>query len=332
MLLLSIIQVLPIEQPMVGTVSAGSSWVATTPDFVNGSNNNTMLTPEGNVTLVTQSWNVIDPFDTEINISSKENVFLDTSSNSIKINKIQNINGHVDDDRGESIKQTSDGGYIVAGYNQTPLVGYDGRIIKMDQNLNEEWNRTYGGSSLDKFYSINQTSDGGYIIAGITYSFDVGGGDAWLMKTNDMGNISWSKIFGSTAMDIFKSVYQTSDGGYIMAGNTQSYTVGLEDVWLLKTDSSGNELWNKTFGGISNDLGTCVMQTSDGGFIIAGTNIVSGLGSQAWLIKTDSSGNELWNYTYGGPGYDYGQCVIETSAGNFVVAGHLNSWGQTNTV
>jgi hypothetical protein len=151
--------------------------------------------------------------------------------------------------------------------------------------------KTYGGTNYDDAFSVRQTSDGGYIVAGVT-SFGAGNWDVFLLKTDANGNIIWAKTYGGTSSDIAWSVRQTSDGGYILAGLTLSFSAGEWDIFLIKTDANGNIIWTKTYGGTDDDLAYSAQQTSDGGYIVAGETRSFGAGTwDAFLIKTDANGN-----------------------------------------
>ena len=190
----------------------------------------------------------------------------------------------------------------------------------------EDWNKIFDTGFLDTAYSVQDTSDGGYILAGVT------GDDEWqdiralLIKTDENGNEEWNRAFGDDAgFGYVRSVQQVSDGGYILAGTTYSYEQSF-DAWLIKTDENGNEIWSKTFGGTAYDEAWSVQQTSDGGYILAGKNGIDS--SDAWLIKTDENGNEIWSKTFGGIdsfGYsteDHACSVQQTSDGGYIVAGY----------
>jgi hypothetical protein len=233
------------------------------------------------------------------------------------------------DDYPSSVQQTSGGGYIVAGYtNSFGAGGSDIFLIKTYANGNVIWAKTYGGTGADSVYSVQQTSDGGYIVAGITRSFGAGGSDIFLIKTDANGNVIWAKTYGGTGNDVASSVQQTSDGGYIVAGRTNSFGAGYYDIFLVKTDTNGNVIWAKTYGGIYSDYAHSVQQTSDGGYIVAGYTWSFGAGwSDIFLIKTDADGNIIWAKTYGGTDYDWAYSVQQTSDGGYIVTGRTLSFG-----
>jgi hypothetical protein len=236
--------------------------------------------------------------------------------------------GGSESDVGISVQQTTDGGYIITGYTNSFGNGQgDLWLIKTDSDGIEEWNQTFGGSEYDVGESVQQTTDGGYIITGYTNSF--GNEVLWLIKTDNQGNEEWNQTFGDSNDDYGESVHQTTDGGYIITGWTDSFGNGSYDVWLIKTDSEGNEEWNKTFGGSEYDWGSSVQQTEDGGYIITGVTESFGNGSyDVWLIKIDSQGNEEWNKTFGGSEYDYGQSVQQTTDGGYIITGSTYSFGN----
>jgi ribosomal protein S11 len=226
-----------------------------------------------------------------------------------------------------SVQQTSDSGYIIAGTTRSFGAGNEDIIlIKTDANGNIIWAKTYGGIDPDLAHSVQQTSDGGYILAGYTLSFGAGFYDAFLVKTDANGNIIWPKTYGGTYYDYAYSVQQTSDGGYIVAGYTYSFSAG--DILLIKTDANGNIIWAKTYGGTYWDEAYSVQQTSDGGYIVAGyTDSFGAGGSDIFLIKTDANGNVIWAKTYGGTYYDYAYSVQQISDGGYIVAGYTYSFG-----
>jgi len=190
------------------------------------------------------------------------------------------------------------------------------------------WWRTCGGTTYDEGYSVQQTSDGGYIVAGLTKSYGAGDVDVYLIKTGASGDTLWTRTYGGTDCDMSRSVQQTADGGYVIAGNTYSFGAGNHDVYLIKTDASGDTLWTRTYGGTDYDEGYSVQQTADGGYVIAGNTYSFGAGrTDVHLIKTDASGDTLWTRTYGGTDYDLGYSVQQTADGGYIIAGFTASFG-----
>jgi hypothetical protein len=234
--------------------------------------------------------------------------------------------GDLNSDVGYSVKQVADG-YVITGLTDNG----DNQLwlIKTDTQGSEQWSHIFGGSNSDVGYSVQQTPDDGYIVTGFTSSFGNGSSDVWLIKTDSQGNEEWNQTFGGSGSDIGRSVLQTGDGGYVVAGYTNSFGNGGEDVWLIKTDSQGGEEWSQTFGGSGSEFGFSVKQSDDGGYIVAGnTNSFGNGSSDVWLIKTDSQGNEEWNQTFGGSDGDTGFSTLLADDGGYVVAGNTNSFGN----
>lgn len=195
----------------------------------------------------------------------------------------------------------------------------------------------FGGSQDDVAYSMIKTSDGGYALAGYTRSYGAGGSDMWLLKATPysaaLGNITlsyplaqWNETYGGTQDDVAKCVIQTSDGGYALAGYTNSSGAGGTDMWLVKTDSNGAMQWNTTYGGHQDIVANSLMQTNDAGYLLAGyVNSSNGAGQSTWIVKTDSSGNMIWSQPLPGQGAN---SVVQTSDGGYALAtAYSNAFG-----
>jgi hypothetical protein len=194
--------------------------------------------------------------------------------------------GENDVELGRSVQQTTDGGYIILGNSY-----YDIVLIKTNLRGEEEWIRTFGSNEYDHGYQVQQTTDGGYIITGLTFSFVTNDQDVWLIKTDSQGNEEWNKTFDGYGNDKGFSVQQTTDGGYIISGASLTEGEEYRDGWLIKTDSQGNEEWNKKYGRYRDDFSFSVHQTADDGYIVTGsTDYYESL----WLYKTDAEGDSLW--------------------------------------
>jgi len=238
--------------------------------------------------------------------------------------------GGVAGDEIRDARQTADGGFVLAGITHSFSPGYHGDfwLIRTDDGGREVWSRNYGGYESDAGLATRQTADGGYVIAGRTESYGAGGTDAWLVRTDANGNELWSKTFGGLEPDVAYSVLETGDGGFVFTGETSSSGAGATDVWLIRTDEDGTELWRRTFGGVLVDGAHCVQQTADLGYILAGGTMSQGAGSlDGWLIKTDANGNEQWNRTFGGADLDLLFFVEQTPDGGYAASGTTYSAG-----
>jgi len=240
--------------------------------------------------------------------------------------------GGVLDDRGHSIQETNDGGFILVGTTNSYDNGSDIWLIKTNSEGVEEWNQVYGETGTEEGYSVQQTYDGGYIITGYTNSFNNESFDIYLIKTASDGTEEWSKSIGTEGLDKGYSVQQTYDFGYVICGITASLSNEYDsDIWLVKTDSNGEEIWTQTFGSISNDYAFMVEQANDNGFIIIGyTEIFGGENEDILLIKTQSDGQIEWNHTFGGNGIDHGYSIINTIDGGYMIIGFTESFGVGN--
>jgi len=218
--------------------------------------------------------------------------------------------------------------YNTHGYQQESL---SKTLSSKDFESIEAWNKTFGGEDLDWGWSVQETSDGGLIIAGETVSFGSGGFDSWLIKTDCNGNETWNKTYGGTAKDGSRSVQQTNDGGYILGGYADSYGYPGHDAWFIKTDNNGNQEWDSVFGGIQSDGTFKVMQTNDEGFIGVGYADSFGAGSHdLWVIKTDEYGNEQWNKTFGTVDWDTGYSIKQCNDMGYLIIGTTLSYGSGN--
>ncbi|MCB1060207.1 MAG: hypothetical protein KDB65_08245 [Calditrichaeota bacterium] len=229
---------------------------------------------------------------------------------------------------GLALVQTADGGFAIAGITSSSGAGMeDAFLVKTNANGDMLWQRTYGGGNIDHAYSVKQTSDGGYVLAGYTNSFPVGDANIYVIRTNAVGDTLWTRTYGGSGNDIANFVNLTRDGGFILAGRGNSFGAGLHDMYLVKVDANGNQEWFKTFGGGSDDIANSVQQTDDDGFALVGYSESFGLGRQVYLVKTDSAGNFEWSQLYGGSNFEEGRSVAQTSDGGFVLGGWTNSYG-----
>lgn len=246
------------------------------------------------------------------------------------------------------VKQTPDGGYIGLGVAEStdgdissPKGGQDYWVVKLDSDGALEWEKSYGGLGFDEGQKIALTSDGNYILAGVSNSDDgditdnKGFSDYWIVKINTTGTIIWQKNFGGSLLDIANDIKETADGGFIIAGYSGSQdgdvvgnTTSSTDYWVVKTDSSGNLEWQKSIAGGDNDLGYGITQTADGGYVVIGDSLSSTgdateqIGVEdIWVIKLLPNGDIQWQKTLGWLFSDYAYEIQSTSDGGFIVCG-----------
>jgi len=212
---------------------------------------------------------------------------------------------------------------LISAFLLTSLFLLGISTVSASSSSSTTWDKLYGGALDDEAAAIVQTGDGGYAIAGTTYSFGAGSADFWLVKVDSSGNMQWNQTYGGPEADCAYSIVQTGDGGYAITGQTYSFGAGNSDFWLVKLDSSGSLQWNRTYGGSGSDYANSVVQTSDGGYALAGTTSSFSDDGQAdfWLVKTDSNGNVEWNKTYTKQKTDSAKSVIQTSDGGYTLAG-----------
>jgi len=267
----------------------------------------------------------------------------------------QNTIGGSDVDLLWSVNQTLDSGYILGGMSNSNISGdklenslgiFDFWVIKLDGVGNTQWQNTIGGDGYEWLYSVNNTTDGGYILGGISKSNisgdktenNLGGSDYWVVKLNAAGSIQWQNTIGGSSVDALNSIQQTVDGGYILGGTSASNisgdktenSLGLVDYWVIKLDSLGNIQWQNTIGGSLNDHLMSIQQTISGDYILGGfsESNISGDKSENslgdadyWVVKLDTSGNTQWQNTIGGDTIDELRSIQQTLDGGYILGG-----------
>ncbi|WP_345258156.1 hypothetical protein [Flaviaesturariibacter amylovorans] len=265
------------------------------------------------------------------------------------------VYGGSNEDEARSAAQTADGHYILAGTtksNSDDVTGHrgfgDAWVVKLTPAGEKLWARTYGGSGGDVAESVLVMPDGAIVFAGTTsssngdISANRGNYDLWVTKLDANGDIRWSRTYGGTASDEGHKIIATADGGFVVAGTSQSTNGdvpgnnGSVNAWAIRLDGDGNIVWSKVFGGSYNDFFYAIAPSGDGGFVFGGSTRsndgdISGLhntpteGFDAWLLKTDGSGNKIWSKVYGGSKSDGAWEVIPNPDGSFLFAGSTDS-------
>jgi len=213
--------------------------------------------------------------------------------------------------------------YVMAGVTESFGAGeYDGWLLKVNSSGETLWTRTYGGSGTDRTYSVDVTSDGGFIMSGFYDLNGPLGGDLWLLRTDTLGDTIWTRTLPAPGHDAGYFVEETDDGGYIVVGATSSFGAGNYDLWLLRFDAQGETLWTRALGGSLIDEGHAVTQLADGDFIVVGWRQTRPPEpGPAWLIRTDAEGDTLWTRELVGNGGAQGWSLQVTADGGFVIAG-----------
>jgi hypothetical protein len=255
------------------------------------------------------------------------------------------------DEFGLAMDLTGDGGYIVAGSalssnGDVPgnYGGTDWWIVKLNATGTVEWSQHYGGSLNEQPNSIRSTSDGGFIAAGSSSSsngditLNQGLSDIWVVKLSPVGDIEWQRTYGGTLSETAFDIEETTDGGYVVVGEARSndgdvsFNNGFTDCWLVKISSTGNLLWERSYGGSAGETGFSVRATSDGGFVIGAIasssngDVTDPLGLEDfWVIKTDAQGEIEWQRNYGGSNFETGCTVLPSQDGGYILGGNTVS-------
>ena len=241
------------------------------------------------------------------------------------------------DEFAHAVSRSEDGGFVIAGETSSQGAGSkDGWLVKLNSHGVEQWTRTFGGSESDTLYSVHQTNDGGFILAGETHSLDEATSsysNFWLVKTNSEGEQQWQHSYGSSEesdttiprkSDVARAVRETSDGGFVLVGASKG-TQGTS-VRLVRTDSGGNTSWTRTLNDISGAVGYDIVATTDG-FVVVGSSHSADSGSQAFLVNVDATGNPVWTEYFGGSYNDEARSVTPTGDGGYAFTGFTWSAG-----
>lgn len=238
------------------------------------------------------------------------------------------------DDIGWAIDITTNGNFIIAAQTNSFGAGdLDAYLLCTNASGDSLWSRTYGGPQVDRVFSITQTENGEIAMAGITYSFGAGDRDAYLILTDSAGNFKWHRTYGGPGYDNAHHVITNKLGNLILTGYGDHFSLyGQRDIFLKEIDTRGNEIWSNSFGGGDHDHGINVIQTSNNGYLITGYTFSYGEGAlDAYTVKTDEKGRQIWYKTFGGASNDSGYCSIQDQNGNYVMTGRTFDMDNSNS-
>jgi hypothetical protein len=230
-------------------------------------------------------------------------------------------------DDGKEIEATADGNYIMTGTTYTTLSKSDAFLTKIDPLGNAIWTKYFGGPSDGIGNSVKLCLDGGFIMAGQTFSYGQGGGDAYLVRTNSIGDTIWTKTYGVPLCDEARYILANNDGSFTFCVRDSSTGAGDIDIQVIKTDANGAQLWNKVYGGTKKDTPKMIQGTADGGYIVAGHSRSFGwINPDMWLIKLNAAGDSSWTRHYGGPAHEHCYAARQTADGGYIAVGMTRSY------
>ena len=238
--------------------------------------------------------------------------------------------GEGSEDVFKSIDRTFDGGFILAGWTESfDAKGEDAYVVKVNHLGEKEWSKLFGGAEWDRFYSVQQSSDGGYILAGYTTSFGAGNRDGYVVKLDKEGRQAWAKTFGKAQVDYFEEVKEVSDGGYILVGSTSGSGIGERDGYLVKVNKNGDEEWSKILRMSEGNEIYAVESSRDGGLVVVGYSGNYG-NYQGYIAKLTSQGDKLWSKDIGGIMDEKFYAIEKSKDDGYLLAGWTESFESGN--
>ena len=286
----------------------------------------------GHCVIQTNDWRYVIIGDVSYG-SSKSDVRVIKSLTMQGLYDIYEVYGGSGDDHGLSIIEDDQWNLVFAGYTDSFGFGKnDCWLVKTNSYGDLLWNKTYGGANNDYAYKVIQTSDGGYVLAGYTDSFGAGGYDVYLVKTDSEGNLLWSKTFGGTGDDYAYSVVQSNDGGFVLAGKSNSAGALGFDLYVLKCDGNGVLSWELRSFYAGDDCAYSIVKSKDGGFAVGGYYTTSNQDQNMWIVRINESGSEVWNKSYGDTGDEVIYSMISTVEGGYAFVAYQNSSEYPNSV